>query len=210
MTRRVIIVELDAQMEKPAERAFICDPVAKVKSDRGRYIAACMIILRAYVSAGRPMPELGAPMNSFGEWSARCGSALVWLGRADRCDTIATAREEDPELQKLAAFIAATKPHAYAPNHAIPVSKLIELSNKGGTVGMGSGLFQSGALRVRAGVHRSRLEAEPAPHRPMAQEVQGTCHLRGRYPAGIASIFNNKRKAEDWFIETLVEATSFA
>ena len=60
MNRRVIIAELDARMEKPAERAFAADPVAMVLADRGQYIAACMTILRAYIAAGSAEAARGA------------------------------------------------------------------------------------------------------------------------------------------------------
>ena len=129
MTRRVLLAELDACMEKPAEREFTGNPVAKVMADRGKYIAACMTILRAYIAAGRPK-QVFPPMNSFGEWSDIVRSALVWQGRADPCKTIAKARDEDPELQKLASFIAAAKPHADGPGKAISVGRFIELGNR--------------------------------------------------------------------------------
>ena len=184
MTRRVIIAELDAKVEKPAERAFSGDPVAKVKADRSKYIAACMIILRAYIAAGRPVPpKLGAPMNSFGEWSNTVRSALVWLGRADPCDTIATAREEDPELAKASRLYRGRQASR---RWAVPRDsgeQADRVEQQGRNCRNGLGLCQSGALRVRAGVHRPRLKAEHAPDRPVAQEVQGTCHLRGRHPA---------------------------
>jgi putative DNA primase/helicase len=109
MTRRVVIAELDAKMEKPAEREFRADPVATVLADRPTYIAACMTILRAYQAAGSPK-VIKVPMNSFGEWSGIMRSALVWLGCADPCETIQKARDEDPELQRIAAFVAAARP----------------------------------------------------------------------------------------------------
>ena len=52
-----------------------------VLADRGKYIAACLTICRAYIAAGRPdkLPKLA----SFGDWSDTVRSALVWLGEAD-------------------------------------------------------------------------------------------------------------------------------
>ena len=52
-----------------------------VMADRGKYIAACLTICRAYIAAGRPdkLPKLA----SFGGWSDTVRSALVWLGEAD-------------------------------------------------------------------------------------------------------------------------------
>jgi putative DNA primase/helicase len=67
--------------------------------DRGRYIAAALTIVRAYLAAGCP-GEL-PPLASFGDWSRLVRSPLVWLGRADPVLTMETAREEDPELDAI-------------------------------------------------------------------------------------------------------------
>ena len=50
-------------------------------ADRGKYIAACLTICRAYIAAGRP-GKLNR-LASFGGWSDTVRSALVWLGEAD-------------------------------------------------------------------------------------------------------------------------------
>jgi putative DNA primase/helicase len=129
MTRRAIVAELDARMERPAERVFQSDPVATVLADRGRYIAACMTILRAYLAAGSPK-QPGAPMNSFGEWSNTVRASLLWLGQADPCETIAAARDEDPELERLSAFIMAAKDHIGDHQSALPASRIAELGTQ--------------------------------------------------------------------------------
>jgi putative DNA primase/helicase len=55
--------------------------------------------VRAYVLAGHPdaLPSLA----SFEEWSRLVRSALVWLGRADPCETMEKARGEDPVIAQL-------------------------------------------------------------------------------------------------------------
>jgi len=131
MTRRVLVAGLDARMERPAEREFNGDPVATVLADRGKYIAACMTILRAYLKAGKPK-VCKVPMNSFGEWSDSVRSALVWLGMADPCDTIETAREGDPDLQKVASFCAAAQPVIGGDHYkARTVADLIKVAQDG-------------------------------------------------------------------------------
>jgi len=207
MTRRVLLAELDARMEKPAEREFTGNPVAKVMADRGKYIAACMTILRAYIAAGRPKQSF-PPMNSFGEWSGTVRSALVWLGRADPCETIAKARDEDPELQKIAAFIAAAKPHADGAQKAIPVNKLIELSNK--TKGDGYGDW----VQTNPELHTFMQEFVDRGNKPNPQRLgRWLGRFKGRVVGDdsdgeyvqmrIASTYNSKRKSDDWYIETL-------
>lgn len=99
MTRRVLLCSLDPDMERPELRSFRGDPVAMVAADRGRYIAAALTIVRAYVVAGCPEPL--PALASFEAWSKLVRSALVWLGRADPLDTMSRAREEDPVTSSL-------------------------------------------------------------------------------------------------------------
>ncbi len=99
MTRRAVVTTLDPQLERPELREFTGDPVGDVLADRGRYIAAALIIARAYAVAGRPDP---APrLASFEGWSDTVRSALMWLGCGDAAETMETSRSEDPDLTAL-------------------------------------------------------------------------------------------------------------
>jgi hypothetical protein len=103
MTRRAIRCTLDARMERPEIRQFKGNPVATVLDDRGRYIAAAFCLVRAYLVADRPNP---APkLASFEAWSDTVRSALIWLGRADPCATVAAVAADDPERMILAEVL---------------------------------------------------------------------------------------------------------
>ncbi len=104
MVRRTLVCSLDAGVERPELRAFGTDPVDTVLSDRGAYVAAAVTVVRAFMLSGAPRLR---PLGSFRAWSDTVRSALVWLGSADPCETMETAREEDPELEQLRAFTAA-------------------------------------------------------------------------------------------------------
>ena len=104
MVRRSLVAELDPQMERPELRKFQYDPVAAILADRGRYVSACLIIVRAYILASSP-GKLD-PIASFGGWSDLVRSALVWLGCADPVLSMETAREDDPELSELREMIS--------------------------------------------------------------------------------------------------------
>ena len=79
--------------------------LGKCAGDRGRYIAAALTICRAYIIAGRPNP---APrLASFEGWSDTVRSALIWLDRADPCETMEQARAEDPQLVSLRELLVA-------------------------------------------------------------------------------------------------------
>lgn len=99
MTRRVVLCSLDPKMERPETRQFRAYPFDTILADRGKYIAAALTIVRAYVEAGCPntLPALA----SFEDWSRIVRSALVWLGRADPLATMEAARADDPSITQL-------------------------------------------------------------------------------------------------------------
>ena len=99
MVRRCILCDLDAGMERPELREFTTDPVAIVLADRSLYVSACLVIVRAYILAGRP--DVLPPIASFADWSNTVRSALVWLGCADPVASMEQARDDDPELEDI-------------------------------------------------------------------------------------------------------------
>jgi putative DNA primase/helicase len=103
MTRRTLVCDLDANMERPETRSFTFDPVRRVRDDRGQYVAAALNVVRAYRHAGRPGRR--EPVASFAEWSDHVRCALVWLGHADPAGSMEAAREDDPELAELCEII---------------------------------------------------------------------------------------------------------
>jgi hypothetical protein len=85
LIRRSLVASLDAGEEDPYRRIFKRDLLAMIAANRGRYIAACLTICRAYRLAGSP--DRLPPLASFEGWSNCVRSALCWLGRTDPCDT---------------------------------------------------------------------------------------------------------------------------
>lgn len=119
MTRRSLICNLDAGVERPELRQFDFDPVEAVLSDRARYVGACLTIVLAHISAG--FPGAAAPLASFADWSRYVRSAVLWLGCSDPCASMEQAREDDPELSELIDFIEAWDAEigvSYAPTTA--------------------------------------------------------------------------------------------
>jgi len=76
-------------------------------ADRGKYIAACLTICRAYIVAGRP-GKLNR-LASFGGWSDTVRSALVWLGEADPVKSMDLSKAEDPETAGLRTMLTEWK-----------------------------------------------------------------------------------------------------
>ena len=109
LVRRVLWCLMDAwQDEKDVQsRTFTSDPVEVVLSDRGKYIAACLTILRAHALAKYEGAKGLTPFIGFDDWSKVVRGALVWLGKADPVKSLDVGRDEDPERNAQLAFIEA-------------------------------------------------------------------------------------------------------
>lgn len=105
MTRRAIVCSLDANVERPEFRAFNGDPLAKARNDREKYIAAALVVSRAYAVAG--FPEELRPLASFSQWSRYVRSPLVWLGYADPVATMEKSTAGDPIILTLRPLLHA-------------------------------------------------------------------------------------------------------
>jgi putative DNA primase/helicase len=81
MTRRGLVSNLDARMERPENRQFCSDPIAKVANDRGAYVAAVLTIAHAYRVAGAP--DVCDNFASYEQWSVAVRAPLIWLGLED-------------------------------------------------------------------------------------------------------------------------------
>ena len=98
-----------------------------VLADRGRYVAACIVIARAYIVAGRPdrLPAL----PSYDAWSDTVRSALVWLGMSDPVESQVSLRGEDPiRLATTAVFEAWEKELGIKPR-GFQTAELIEAAD---------------------------------------------------------------------------------
>jgi putative DNA primase/helicase len=63
-----------------------------VRRDRGRYVAAALTIVRAYIVAGKP--DRLRPLPSYEPWSDLVRSSLVWLGRSDPVATMEETQKD--------------------------------------------------------------------------------------------------------------------
>ena len=129
LCRRTITSRLDAELESPQLRQFKYNPIKSILDDRGKYIAACLTICRAYIVAGRPgvLPRLA----SFEAWSDTVRSALVWLGKADPLDTMEDIRADDPERELLGNVLRAwAKDHGVGAGSDVPLTVIVDRATK--------------------------------------------------------------------------------
>jgi hypothetical protein len=105
MTRRVILCEMNAQMERPELREFDDDHLLDtVHKNRAQLVIAALTVLRAWHLA-RPTAGLKLKPLDFNDWSRRVREALVWLGHVDPGSTMEKSRESDPyRVARIAVF----------------------------------------------------------------------------------------------------------
>jgi len=101
MCRRVLMCGMDPAHEHPERREFAFSPVDRVRHDRGRYVGACLTIIRTYLAAGSP--PLAPPFGSYVEWSRLVRDALIWIGEKDPCLTIDSSKASDPITERVGA-----------------------------------------------------------------------------------------------------------
>ncbi len=126
MTRRCLPIRLDPGVERPETLEYEHEPVSEAKRRRPELVAAALTVLRAFHVAGRP--RQATPLGSFEVWSSWIRDALLWLGMADPCLAIETARESDPKLEAMAAII--TQWQANVGDTRVSVRQLIDAATK--------------------------------------------------------------------------------
>lgn len=107
MTRRVVPILLDAQMEQPELRRFDRELRSWVNHNRERMVAAALVILAAWRTAGRPVSKEYVPLGSFEQWSLEVAEVLVWLGLPDPCLALRHSGDLDPKRSLLRRALTA-------------------------------------------------------------------------------------------------------
>ncbi len=134
ITRRALICSLDLNEENTPEHQYNNNPFKMVIENRGKYVAACLTICRAYIQAGSPnkAPKLG----SYEGWSDIVRSAIIWLGRKDPVLSTALGRAEDPTLLDLENMLLQwSTVIGLGEINALPLSKVIEIATQNGQSG---------------------------------------------------------------------------
>lgn len=105
LTRRTVLINLDAKMERPEERTFKTDAIDIAKARRADLVTAGLTVLRAFIVNRGPkiIPALGG----FEAWSNLVRSALQWLGEADPLANAEKVRDRDPERERTMAVLNA-------------------------------------------------------------------------------------------------------
>jgi putative DNA primase/helicase len=109
LTRRAVICRLDPACERPELREFDCAPLDVIGARRGDYVVAALTVIQAYLKSGERVSV--TPIGSFDGWSRRVREALIWLDRADPCESMTALRSADHTLANLQAVTKAWQTH---------------------------------------------------------------------------------------------------
>lgn len=99
LKRRVVMIRLDAGMERPEQRTFERDHLATVMEQRGQIITRVLTIVSAYIAAGSPRIDGLHAFGSFEQWDRMVRRPLVWLGFPDPLLGAEALRDTDPDLE---------------------------------------------------------------------------------------------------------------
>lgn len=106
LTTRLLMIELDAAVERPDERTFSrADLKSWIGEHRGELVRAALTIPLAYLTGG--CPAMARRSSRFHTWDRLVRDPLLWLGIADPLDSQRLMRAHDPEREALAAVLHA-------------------------------------------------------------------------------------------------------
>jgi hypothetical protein len=111
LCRRVVVIDLDTGDESPVTIRYEGDPLAEVEAKREEYVADVLLIVEAWLAAGRPCAELSPIATYGGRWSDFCRQTLVWLGLEDPAAGLIEQLREDPDRAVLGRLLTAWHEH---------------------------------------------------------------------------------------------------
>ncbi|MGA7181259.1 MAG: DNA-primase RepB domain-containing protein [Thiobacillaceae bacterium] len=106
MARRCVTIRLDPACETPAARTFRNNPVGEVRGNRGYFVSLALVIIRAWIIAGRPITPC-KPLASYETWSEWIRQPLLWLGLSDPATSVFNSMAADPDRETLGRLLAA-------------------------------------------------------------------------------------------------------
>lgn len=106
LRRRVMLIRLDAGVERPELRRFPGNFIAEMAQRRGVLISAALTLVRGYLSAGAPGLDVVA-LGGFGEWDRMVRAPMIYAGLSDPLEASASLGDSDPDLEASRALFAA-------------------------------------------------------------------------------------------------------
>ena len=194
LTRRVVRCCLDTRMEDPSIRIFSGDPAQTVLNNRGKFVRAILIMVRAYITAGYPNRPSQIP--SYGRWTELVCGTLVWLGCEHPINSRAAVQDEDPSVNELSQILTSWPVVGQRLDTTTPLStaKLVELAVNERTDIDSDMSWRDAVIAVasgRAGIDKAKFGMWLRRYR---DRMIGTKMLR-------QSKAGNHKKVPHWYVE---------
>ena len=179
MVRRGILCRLEALEARPELHEYQNDVLARIHTERGKYVAAALTAVRAYLAAGSP--KVCSPFGSYYRWDALVRSPLVWLSESDPVDSIEEIRKNDQTLSELLELFSMWEGFLLL-DMAYTAARIIEIAEE--TTAPPSGFrpelkafllkVATARAEIRASYRRSALASGLA----RIADVSSTCRLK--------------------------------
>ena len=159
LARRTVRIRMDPQAESPEDRTGFKYPdlLQWVRENRSELVKSALILIRAWVSAGKPHPS-ASPLGSFEKWTHVIGGILEVAGIPGFLENRKTLLlESDFEGQAWRAFVSAW--WAKFRSEAVKAVDLYGVANEieGLPLGTGNEQARKTALGKRLGNQRNRI-----------------------------------------------------
>lgn len=105
LLRRVLTIHLDPRCATPAILSYRGNPVERVRSERGKFVAAALTIILAWQRAGMPRINVDSIATYSGAWSDYCRHPLIWLGHPDPATALLNQVRNDPDGDALSGLM---------------------------------------------------------------------------------------------------------
>ena len=106
MTRRTVLIKLDAKHENPETRTFPTDIKQVALQRRQDFVMAGLSALRAYIASNERV-DLPEALGGFEAWSELVRGCLLWCGWPDPIGNKTVLKEEDPQKERLSGVVQA-------------------------------------------------------------------------------------------------------
>jgi hypothetical protein len=184
----------DPGCEIPAAREFTRpNLIADVRRERGRYVAAALTVVQAWIVGGRPASSCPSLAN-YGSWSDLCRQPLLWLGQPDPAASVFIGLAEDPERELLGRLLHGW--HELFGSDPIMVRDLISRSATGSPA----------AAEFMEVLHEMSDSRDRINHRKLGHSLK---RYGGRVVNGLRlAKATTTRNAGNWRVESVVSVKS--
>ena len=107
LNRRVLVIRLDPGDESPVTLRYEGDPLGEMSAARETFVADVLLIVEAWIEAGRPTADLTSIATFNGRWTEYCRQPIVWLGLEDPAAGLIVQLQDDPDAAALGRLLRA-------------------------------------------------------------------------------------------------------